>query len=176
MQESIDADKKNPPLKAVGGLSLHSGKAGGFASEGEFSKLFLLALSLSENISAKAYKVSTTSFSSLVIDPMPCFGVESELPCFYKSKFHLYGSNSSIQKDYEMKWPAGDNRLTKFSLDFFRPFFLGDLTPHIVWFSFFESGSGGEIDLRFRFFIAESVKPEFPKHQQCNTHTDISSI
>lgn len=53
-----------------------------------------------------------------------------------------------------------------FSLDFFIPFFKGDSsTPLIVWFSFFESGKGGEIDSRLRFFMAVSVKEEIPKHQ-----------
>lgn len=49
---------------------------------------------------------------------------------------------------------ARDNRLTTFSFDFFMPSLLGDSTPPVVWFSFFESGKGGEIDSRLRFVMA----------------------
>lgn len=51
-----------------------------------------------------------------------------------------------------------------FSLGFLAPFFTCDSTPLTVWFSFFESGKGGETDSRLRFFMAVNVKNKIHKY------------
>jgi hypothetical protein len=61
-----------------------------------------------------------------------------------------------MQKELELKNWNWDLDITTFSLDFFKPSLLEDSTPLLGWFSFFESGTCGEIDSRLRFFMAEN--------------------
>lgn len=112
-------------------------------------------LSLSGNIPANAYRVSTTSSSSLVIGPeMGRFWDRSEPPCFYSSSSSICFSTS--RKEVKKRKFSG-KLLTKFSFDFFPPpSFGGVSTPLIPLFSFFGAGKGGETDSRPRFFMAET--------------------
>lgn len=71
------------------GLSLKSRKAEGFASVYSVSNLLFSFASLSGNIPANAYKVSTTSSSSFVISPEKVCSVDQyEPPCFYESNLN----------------------------------------------------------------------------------------